>query len=257
MSTIHVEAANDGRLAIVTIDRPPLNVLDIATNQALLEVLGQLASTPSLAALVLRGAGPKAFCAGVAVEDHTPDQLPTMLTTFHQVVKAIAACPAITIAAVHGHCLGGGLELAASCDFVIAEETARFALPEIKLGCFPPVAAAWWPRRIGWSNALELMALGAGFDARRAHQLGLVTTICQQGTLDQATTELTLRLLEQSTPVLRLTKAAAHQAWNSPDPNAALDLTERLYLDELTEIADMEEGVQAFFEKRAPHWGHR
>lgn len=257
MSTIRLEHAHEGRVATITVNRPPLNILDIATNVALVELLGALALEEQLAVVVLRGDGPKAFCAGVAVEDHTPERLPTMLGAFHAVVRGFADLPALTIAAVHGHCLGGGLELAAACDFVVADEKARFALPEIKLGCFPPVAAAWWPQRVGWSRSLELMTLGTGFDAPTAERLGLVSRLAPNGELEAAVASLVDGLLAQSTPVLRLTKRAARIGATSTDPVAALAATERLYLDDLTQVADMEEGVAAFFAKRPPTWEHR
>lgn len=253
-TTVHVERRE--RLALVTIDRPPLNVLDIATNQLLLAELEQLASDDQLAVVAIRGAGPKAFSAGVAIEDHTAEQLPTMLGTFHQVVRRLAGMEAVTIAAVHGHCLGGGFELATACDLVLATEGARFALPEIKLACYPPVAAAWWPRRIGFAATLDLALTGRPLSAAEAQRRGLVSRLCPSDQLEAALESLVEELLASSTPVLRLGKRAARVGLEQ-GPGAALDECERLYLEELTEVADMHEGVAAFFEKRPASWRHR
>jgi cyclohexa-1,5-dienecarbonyl-CoA hydratase len=240
--TVRFELGNGGRVATVVLDRPPLNILDIPTNDLLAELLSVLATDERVAVLVVRGAGLKAFCAGVAVEDHTPERLPAMLGAFHRVLHALADLPCLTVAAVHGHCLG-------------ASDTARFGLPEIKLGCFPPVATAWWPQRFGWSTALELATTGRSFTAEEAERRGLVTR--RGPDLDEVVDGLLAELLAQSTPVLRLTKKAARIGQTSDDPHAALAATERLYLDELTKVGDMQEGVDAFFAKRPAVWRHR
>ena len=128
----------EGRTAWITLDRPPLNVLDISMMQELNTALGNV--LPQCDFVVFQGNGPKAFSAGAEVGDHLPERVREMLTAFHGVFRRLARADCVTIAAVHGHCLGGGMELATFCDFVLAEESAKFGQPEIKLACFPPIA---------------------------------------------------------------------------------------------------------------------
>src|SRR5262249_22781869 len=127
--TVHLHRSS--RVATLTIDRPPLNILDIPTIDLLGERIAELAADPEILVIVLRGQGERAFSAGVAVQDHTPDGVGPMLDSLHGTIRRLRDLDAITIAAVHGHCLGGGMELAMSCDLVIATDDARFAQPEI------------------------------------------------------------------------------------------------------------------------------
>src|SRR3989442_10258298 len=142
------------RTAWVTLDRPPLNILDIAMMESLDAALE--GALPKSDFVIFQGAGVKAFCAGADVADHTPKRVEKMLSAFHGVFRRLAVADCLKIAAVHGYCLGGGMELAAFCDFVLATESAQFGQPEIKLGCFPPVALVTLPQRIGMQAAGHL-----------------------------------------------------------------------------------------------------
>ena len=246
----------DGRTGTLTLDRPPLNVLDTAALQALGDAVGELAQDRELAVVFLRGAGGRAFSAGTAIQDHTPDRVPAMLAALREAVVRLRALPAIAVAAVDGHCLGGGMELAMACDLVIATEDSRFGQPEVDLGCFPPVAASLYPARLGPGRALELLAGGQPISAGRAAELGLVHRLLPAGRLEDGRARLAAELGAKSAPVLRLIKRAVAAGRDLPFAEA-LAATERLYLDELTELADSREGVAAFLEKRRPEWQHR
>lgn len=248
-----VRCTRDGRCGHLVLDRPPLNVLDLPMLEALDEAVAGLEEDPSLQCLVVTGGGDRAFSAGVAVEDHVGDRIAPMLATFHRALKRLFRLPAYTLAAVDGHCLGGGLEVAAVCDVVLATPRSRFAVPEIRLGCYPPVAAALLPQRIGWDRALELMLTGRTLDAAEAERLGLVTAVVED--LDAAVRERLDALAARSTVATRLTKRAALAAVRN-DFERALDEAERLYLEELTASRDMHEGIQAFLERREPRWQH-
>jgi cyclohexa-1,5-dienecarbonyl-CoA hydratase len=250
-----VRLAREGRVATLTLDRPPLNVLDLQTLKALRAAAEQLASAEGLQLVVVRGAGGRAFSAGVTVQDHTRDKIAAALPAFHAAIRAIHALPAPTLAAVQGHCLGGGLELALACDWILAADDARFGQPEVLLGCFPPVAAALLPRRVGEGRALELLLTGRTFDCDEAERLGLVTWRAG-GDLDAALARVTSDLLERSAAVAPLLKKAVRAGGERPF-DAALAEAERIYLDELTATADMDEGIAAFLEKRPPSWRHR
>jgi cyclohexa-1,5-dienecarbonyl-CoA hydratase len=244
----------DGRAAALTLNRPPLNILDIPAIERLGAVVSELAADPDLQVVVLRGAGPKAFSAGVSIQDHTPDKVGPMLEGLHGAVRRLRGLDAVTVAAVHGHCLGGGMELALACDLVIATEDARFGQPEIELGCYPPVAAALYPSLIGAGRTLDLLLTGRTLSCEEAERMGLVARRVPD--LDAAVGEAVAAILARSAPVTRLTKRAV-RAGRDLGFSEALDAAESLYLEELCRTEDMEEGIAAFLAKRRPVWKHR
>ena len=246
----------DGRMATLTLSRPPLNILDLATLQQLERGLGALTRDAGLDLLVVRGGGERAFSAGVAVQDHVGDRIGPVLQAFHGAIRLLRDLDAITVACVRGHCLGGGLELALACDLVVASDDATFGLPEITLGCYPPVAAALLPRWIGRPRALDLILTGRTFDAAEAERLGLLTRRVPAGELDAACAELTAALEGKSGVAMRLAKRAVRAGEEQPF-GPALTEAERVYLEELVKTADMHEGIAAFLGKRKPEWKHR
>jgi cyclohexa-1,5-dienecarbonyl-CoA hydratase len=246
----------DGRRATLTLARPPLNILDLATLAELDARLRELAARPDLQLVVVRGGGGKAFSAGVSIQDHTPDKIERMLLGFHGALERLRNLDALTVAAVDGHCLGGGLELACCCDWIVASERSRFGQPEIQLGCFPPVAAALLPGRIGVGPALELLLSGRLLDADEALRLRLVDRVVTGEALDAAIESIAEWLLAKSAVATRLAKRAVRAGVDRPF-GAALKEAERLYLGELAASADMVEGIDAFLAKRPPAWRHR
>ncbi len=252
-----VSVHREGRVAWLTIDRPPLNILDIPTIQHLGAAIATLDELrDDLQVVVLRGAGERAFSAGVSVQDHTPEKVGPMLESFHRAIRLLRDLPAVTIAAVQGHCLGGGMELALSCDLVIASEEARFGQPEVELGCYPPVAAALYPSLIGPGKTLDLLLTGRTIDCKEAERLGLLTRHVPAVEFAAAVDELVAQITSKSAPVTRLIKAAV-RAGRDRGFSAGLAEAERLYLDDLARTEDMQEGIAAFLEKRRPEWRHR
>ncbi|MEO8274731.1 MAG: enoyl-CoA hydratase/isomerase family protein [Thermoanaerobaculia bacterium] len=245
------------RSATLTFGSPPLNILDLDLLSELDAALVELAASTDLQVLFVRGAGEKAFSAGVSVHDHTADKIDRMLLSFHGAIAKLRALDALTVALVDGHCLGGGMELAIACDLVLATERSRFGQPEIALGCYPPVAAALYPRRIGAGRTLELLLTGRTFDCAEAERLAFVDEkVADAGALALRAADLSQAIQRQSAAVTRLTKRAVRAGENLPY-SPALAEAERLYLRELTATADMAEGIQAFVEKRPPVWRHR
>lgn len=251
----HVRLLREGAVMRLTLHRPPLNVLDRGLNGALADALRDACLDPTVAALVIEGGDARGFSAGVEVADHTPDKVEGMLAAFHGAVRAVLAAPMPTVAAVHGFALGGGFELALACDLIVVEADARLGLPEIRLGAFPPIAAALLPTRIGWARATELVLGGEEIPVPRALEWGLVQRVCAPGTLAAATAELLAPILMHSTAVVREAKRALREgAAGGPDVLARI---ERRYLGDLMRLADADEGVRAFLEKRPPHWQGR
>lgn len=252
--TIQVE--REGRSATISLHRPPLHILDIPTLEALGAAVAGLAADPDLALVVVRGAGERAFSAGVSVQDHTPDKVASMLATFHGALNGLRSLDAVTVAAVQGHCLGGGMELALACDLVIATENSRFGQPEIELGCYPPYAAALYPSMLGAGKTLDLLLTGRTLTCEEAERLGLVARRVPAGGLDEAVAAFRAEVETRSGAVARLLKKAV-RAGRDLGFAEALPEAERIYLEELCQTDDMAEGLGAFLEKRRPVWKHR
>jgi cyclohexa-1,5-dienecarbonyl-CoA hydratase len=252
----NVRVERSGRVATVTVDLPPLNILDLKTLAQLGAAFGELAGDSDIALVVVRGGGERAFSAGVSVQDHTLDKVERMLAEFHTALNRLRDLDAVTVAAVRGHCLGGGMELALACDVVIATEDARFGQPEIDLGCYPPYAAALYPSMLGPGKTLDLLLTGRIFGCEEAERLGIVTRRAPKGGLAEAVADFTKQIEAKSAAVVRLLKRAV-RAGRDRDFAVALPEAERIYIQELCQTEDMAEGLGAFLEKRPPIWKHR
>ena len=252
--SVHVEK-ND-RLLTITWNKPPLNVLDIVLLRELDEALCSCAADPAIDVVVLRGGGVKAFSAGVDIKDHTKEKVPQMLYVVHGVIRRLLGLPQVTIAAVRGACLGGGCEVASVCDFIVASEESVFATPEILVGCYPPVALARFAALVGYHRAAEMILTGRRFSAREAQAMGLINRVFADGGLENGVESLAGELLSKSGAVMRLTVKGLREL-SLRDFDAALKRSEQIYCDELLNTADVEEGVQAFLQKRPAQWFHR
>jgi len=244
------------RTASVTIERPPLNVLDLATLRELDGALDSIAENNKVDFLVLRGGGTRAFSAGVDVKDHTREKVPEMLETVHGVIRKLLSLPQITIALVRGACLGGGCELASSCDLLLAAEDSFFATPEINVGCYPPVALARFPTQLGYHRAAEMILTGRKITAQEALAIGLVNRVVPAAELERALEALLSELNGKSGKVLRITLKGLREV-SLKNFSENLKKSEEIYLNELLKTEDVEEGVQAFLQKRKPEWKHR
>lgn len=247
----HIVFDKSNTVATITLDRPPLNVMNIEMLEELAEALKTVVNErPKL--LLLKAEG-KAFCAGVDISDHTDEKAAHMISTFHRLFHIMSHMTTPTIAAVKGACLGGGCELATFCDLVIASENSRFGQPEIKVGVIAPVAAAFFPKMIGCRRTLELLLTGATIDAAEAWRIGLINRVVPEERFDDAVKETVKTLTALSGPVLRLNKRAVLGGLEL-DFERALGGVEDIYLHELMKTEDAREGLAAFLEKRAPVW---
>ena len=246
-----VRVRTEGRIARIMLDRPPLNVMNIAMMREISAVIEELG--PEMDFLVFEGAGEKGFSAGAEVADHTTERVEDMLHAFHGIFREIWNSRFITIAAVHGYCLGGGCELATFCDFVIATESAKFGQPEIKLGCFPPIAMITFPRLVGMRAAMDVILSGRTISAREAQRLGLVSRVVADNELENAVAALLEDLGGLSPAVLGM---ARRTLWSATgfDLESSLGTVEQYYLRDLMKTNDAQEGIRAFLEKRAPVW---
>ncbi len=241
--------------ASLVLKRPPLNVLNIAMLEEVTEALDEVKGHGGCKVLLVSGEG-KAFSAGVDVADHTEDRVEEMLHLFHGGLLRLLSLDAATVAQVHGHCLGGGMELAMACDLVYASDDATFGQPEIKLASFPPFGAAVYPAIFGRRRAAELILTGRSMTAGEAASMGMVNAVFPRDELEKRVHGICGDLEEYSRVALRLAKKTM-QASFPLGPQKAVDLAERVYLEELMATEDAIEGLQAFMEKRKPVWRNR
>ncbi len=196
---------------------PPVNVLDTSNCLELAQKLKEAASDQTLAAVLISGEG-KCFSAGASVEEHQEERVGDMIGGFVQACKGLSDLPIPSVALVHGFCFGGALELAMYTDFIIADPSAKMAVPEVSLAFFPPFACSALSRIIGRQNAAHLILTGETVDAERAYTMGLVQKIAEQSQWD----EVVRRFNKISTPVLRLTKEAYKLGVENP-PKESFD----------------------------------
>jgi cyclohexa-1,5-dienecarbonyl-CoA hydratase len=240
------------KIARIVLRHAPLNVIDIPMMEELSHALAEMEAHPDISVIILSGDG-KAFSAGVDVAAHTPDKVEEMLAKFHAVIRALVATRKVTIAAVHGHCVGGGAELAMMCDMVYTTESAQWGFPEIKLGCYPPVACTALAALIGQKRAAEMILTGRTISGKEAAQIGLATRALPDGELAAAVDETVEQLRQLSPVALALAKKASY-AWDSMHFDKGLARAERIYFDDLMKTSDAQEGIRAFMEKRKPKW---
>lgn len=247
----HVEER--GPLFAVTLARPPVNVLDLATLRGLEAVLRNVAPRRDLRVVLLRSGLAGVFSAGMDVADHAPERAPEMLGAVRALLIAFDVLPQSTVAVVDGRCRGGAFELLLLCDAVFATPASDFAFPEIEVGCFPPGAAALLPSLVGRAAA-GLVLTGAALTATEAVRLGLVTRLSADPEAEAwAYVE---SIAAKSAAVVALARRALRQA-GGLGLAERLDRAEAIYRDELLRTEDAAEGVRAFLEKRKPEWKHR
>jgi len=239
-------------VARLVLSHPPVNVVDIAMMEELAQALGEVEGRSDISVVVLSGAS-KDFSAGVDVAAHTPDKVEGMLLKFHAVIRVLVASRKVTVAAVHGHCLGGGAEMAMVCDVVYTTSSAQWGFPEIKLGCYPPVACTALAALVGQKRAAELILTGRMISGIEATEMGLANRAVADEELTAAVDHLIEELVGLSPAALAITKKAVY-TWDAMHFDKGLARAEKIYLEELKKTADAQEGIRAFMEKRAPKW---
>jgi len=252
MAFKHIQTEFKDGVATLTLNRTPLNVLNIEMMEEINTFFEGLMKEKPLKLLVIQAMG-KAFSAGVDVGEHLGDLVYKMIDVFHKMFRLMDALKVPSIAVVNGSALGGGCELALYCDMVIATERAKFGQPEIQVGVFPPIAALVFPRMIGRKKAMELILSGETISAQEALNLGLVNKIVPEASLAQEVNSFIEKFKKLSGIVLKLAKEATLAGLND-DMDKGLKVIEKIYLDRLMKTHDALEGLKAFLDKRKPTW---
>jgi len=250
LTTIQYEK-RDGRAAI-TLNRPDvLNAINARVLDELEFALRDCAADNQVRAVLLRAAGPKAFCTGIDVEyvrDLSPLNVRHVGRRLHEVFYLCRTLPKVILVAVDGLCLGAGLELAVSCDLIVATTRSQFGLPNINVGIPAIVEAAVLPQAIGIMHARELCYTGLNWDASKALARGLVNDLCAQAELDEVC-DRWLQRLETRSPMALMTQKEIIHSWMTTDIEAAIDFSiATVALNWMS--TDQKEGMGAFLEKR-------
>jgi len=250
MDTKRITVEIAGPVARLTLDNPPLNVIDIPMMEELSAALADIERRAGVMTIVIAGSE-RAFSAGVDIPAHEPRSVEEMLRKFHAVIRALVATRKLTIASVRRHCLGGGAELALMCDLIYASEDAVFGFPEIKLAAYPPVAMVALSAVVGQKRAAELVFTARSLTAKEAFEMGLVNGIAAD---PEALVTETLSRVQQLSPAALAIAKKAFYAWDAIHFDKGLARAEQLYLEELMKTEDAKEGIKAFAEKRRPRW---
>ncbi len=251
--TIVIEKSDS--VATVYFARPKHNVFNIDMMNLFCETLEDLSKDPDIKCLVIRGQG-SSWCAGVDVGDHKPEMADQMITTFNRSLLLLESLDVPTVAAVHGACLGGGMEYAIACDVIIAGERAKFGQPEVKLGFLPPYAAIRLPKLVGPAKAIEICCSGKVYSADAAKSMGFVSLTVPDDQFDAAVDDWLEDIQASSPLILRLNKQAVTQHLGMRTPES-LQSVGNLFLNTLMQTEDTLEGIASFYEKRRPNWKNK
>jgi cyclohexa-1,5-dienecarbonyl-CoA hydratase len=242
-------------VARITLNRPDHNLL----NEAMLREIADgilFAGEHEDAKLIVLDSACKVFSGGIDIGEYTTQRVYQMLDAFHGAFAGMLDVGTPVVCVVNGPAIGGGAELAAFGDLVIATPKARFAQPEITIGVFPPLASTILPFLVGPKRALEMILTGEAITAERALELGLVTRLVPEAKLESTVNDLVERISAHSGPVLAMAKKAILGGMGL-SLRDSLKQSMNIFLNELYRLEDSQEGLRAIVEKRKPHWKNR
>ncbi len=254
MSKIKVNYLHDGAVAQVILDDGKGNVIDQEMMNELIAFFNDCKSQNNLKLISFEGAG-KHFSFGASVEEHQKDFAATMLQSFHKMFFMLRDLSIPTVAKISGQCLGGGLELAIMCNVLFADKSAKLGQPEVVLGVFPPPASIILPEKIGLARAEEMLLTGRSITADEAKTFGLITEVFDDKTaLEEGVASwIEKYILPKSAVSLRFANKAVRAKFNHIFSNFLPQL-EMMYVRELMNTHDANEGINSFIEKRKPEW---
>jgi cyclohexa-1,5-dienecarbonyl-CoA hydratase len=245
----------DGGVARLTLDRPEHNLLNERMLAELAVGIDSLEGRGDVKLIVLSSKG-NSFCGGIELGEYTPKRVFQVLDAFQRTFAAMLDTAKPLLVVVNGPAFGGGAELAALGDLVVATPNAQFAQPEIKLGVFPPLGAAILPYIVGPKRALELVLTGEVISAERALGLGLVNRVVPENKLDATVKEMIAQVTAHSGPVLTMAKKAILGSMGL-SLREGVRQSMSVFLNELSAVEDSNEGLRAIAEKRTPQWKNR
>jgi cyclohexa-1,5-dienecarbonyl-CoA hydratase len=251
----YLRPSTEGPLARLTLYHPEHNLL----NEPMLRELAsgiEWAGDDDEIKLIVIDSACKTFSGGIDVGEYTTQRVFQMTDAFHRVFLAMVDVGKPVMAVVDGPAIGGGSELAAFCDIVVATPRARFAQPEITLGVFPPLAATIFPQIVGPRLAMELVLTGEPITAERARDLGLISRLVPEDHLEKTVNAMIAQITAQSGAVLRMAKKAIIGGVGL-SLQEGLRVSMDIFLNELYKLEDSQEGVRALVEKRKPQWKNR
>jgi cyclohexa-1,5-dienecarbonyl-CoA hydratase len=250
---VQFEVAN--LVARITLNHPPYNVLTIPMMVELAKSIESLNGRGDIKAILL-SSSQKTFSAGISLEDSRAERVFQTLEAFNRVFTAIREISKPLIVVVNGPAIGAGSELVAFGDMVIATPNAKFAQPEVKLGVFPPFAAVMLPLLIGPKKTYELILTGEPLTADEAMRLGFVNRVVPEAELSKYVDTILAKIAEFSGPVLEVTKKVIGSTQGHPLAEA-MKISQDVYLNELMNLQDVQEGLRAVLEKRKPVWKNK
>ncbi len=255
----HAEVKIDGAIATVIIDRPErMNAIHPAAHHELSEIFDRLPEGKQVRAVIVTGRGDKAFCAGYDLKDYLDSGVMEIAPTGFGGLTGRIDYPLPLIAAVNGIAFGGGFELALACDFIIAGQSARFALPEPKVGWAALAGGVQrLPRAIGIKRAMDIILTGRTVDADEGLSLGLVSEVVHDAELQAAARRWAEQIVACAPLAIRCSKQVAYRSFDLPDLRAALDVSNYSTVAAVFDSEDAEEGKRAFAERRPPRWTGR
>ncbi len=250
---IQIKELLDGAATEIVLNEPPANIVSSKMMSEISEALVTIQKDPQKKMILFSGEG-KHFSFGASVEEHKPELVGDMMPSFHKLIGEILNCEVPTVAKVSGLCLGGGFEVAMACTFLFADVTAKFAVPEVQLAVFPPVASALLPRLVNDTYASQIILTGAQVSAEELSNFGMINKICEKGELDKTIASYFEEQLQtKSAKALRFAHQAARMSIVE-HYNSHIGNLENLYLNELMKTSDAVEGIQSFIERRPPQW---
>jgi cyclohexa-1,5-dienecarbonyl-CoA hydratase len=250
-----VKFAIDGGVAKITLNRPDHNLLNEVMLREISDAITTAGERDDVKLLVLDSAC-KVFCGGIDIGEYTSQRVFQMLDAFHAAFAGMLDVGKPVLCVINGPAIGGGAELAAFGDLVVATPKARFAQPEITIGVFPPLASTILPFLVGPKTALELVLTGEAVTAERALELGLINRLVPEAQLEQTVNDLVSRITVHSGPVLTMAKKAILGGMGL-SLRDGMKNSMSIFLNELYKLEDSQEGLRALVEKRKPNWKNK